>query len=60
MITGDATSTDPVCSLAPAHGLVEQKLSQVNSMAENAAADKTSQVLKTQQEQFWVYRPQPK
>src|SRR6266481_2508812 len=58
MITGDATSTDPVCSLAPAHGLVEQKLSQVNSMAENAAADKTSQVLKTQQEQFWVYRPQ--
>jgi PqqA peptide cyclase len=60
MITGDATSTDPVCSLAPAHSLVEQKLSQVNSMAENAAADKTSQVLQTQQEQFWVYRPQPK
>jgi PqqA peptide cyclase len=60
MITGDATATDPVCSLAPAHGLVEQKLSQVNSMAENAAADKTSQVLQTQQEQFWVYRPQPK
>jgi pyrroloquinoline quinone biosynthesis protein E len=60
MITGDATSTDPVCSLAPAHGLVEQRLSQVNSMAENAAADKTSQVLQTQKEQFWVYRPQPK
>src|SRR5690349_5225973 len=60
MITGDATSTDPVCSFAPAHGLVEQKLSQVNSMAENAAADKTSQLLQTQQEQFWVYRPQPK
>jgi pyrroloquinoline quinone biosynthesis protein E len=60
MITGDATSTDPVCSLAPAHGLVEQKLSQVNSMAANAAAEKTSQVLQTQQEQFWVYRTQPK
>jgi pyrroloquinoline quinone biosynthesis protein E len=60
MITGDATSTDPVCSLAPAHGLVEQKLSQVNSMAENAAADKTSQAHPTQQEQFWVYRPQPR
>jgi PqqA peptide cyclase len=60
MITGDATSTDPVCSLAPAHGLVEKKLSQVNSMADNAAADKTWQVFQTQQEQFWVYRPQPK
>jgi pyrroloquinoline quinone biosynthesis protein E len=60
MITGDATSTDPVCSLAPAHGLVEQKLSQVNSMAENAAADKTSQAHPIQQEQFWVYRPQPR
>jgi len=58
MITGDATSTDPVCSLAPAHGLVEQKLSQVNSMAENA--DKTSQAHPTQQEQLWVYRPQPR
>jgi hypothetical protein len=53
MITGDAASTDPVCSLAPAHGLIEQQLSRVNSFA-------SPHEPATEQEEFWVYRSQPK
>jgi pyrroloquinoline quinone biosynthesis protein E len=59
MITGDATATDPVCSLAPARGLIEQKLAQVNSDTENPPAA-TQGVLPIQQQDFWAYRSQPK
>jgi len=53
MITGDATATDPVCSLAPAHGLIEQQLSQVSSIA-------SPRKPAAEQEGFWTYRSQPK
>jgi pyrroloquinoline quinone biosynthesis protein E len=53
MITGDAAATDPVCSLAPAHGLIEQQLSRVNSIA-------SPHQPATEQEEFWAYRSQPK
>jgi radical SAM protein with 4Fe4S-binding SPASM domain len=53
MITGDATATDPVCSLAPAHDLIEQQLSLVNSIA-------SPRKPATEQEEFWTYRSQPK
>jgi pyrroloquinoline quinone biosynthesis protein E len=47
LLTGDAESTDPVCSLSPAHGIVEEALVQVNSgMAGSANAG-------------WVYRIDP-
>lgn len=58
MITGDAMATDPVCSLAPARGLIEQKLLEVNSRAENAASGGQA-AIPIHQENFWVYRPQP-
>jgi PqqA peptide cyclase len=51
MITGDATATDPVCSLAPSHGLIEEQLALANSMAHQGQAE---------QADFWTYRPQPK
>jgi len=51
MITGDAAATDPVCSLAPTHNLIEEKLTQINALAPKAMMG---------QEQFWTYRPQPK
>jgi pyrroloquinoline quinone biosynthesis protein E len=53
MITGDATATDPVCSLAPAHGLIEQQLSRVNSIVSPRQSA-------TEQEELWTYRSQPK
>lgn len=59
MITGDAAATDPVCSLAPAHGLIEEKLVQVNAGVENAAS-RGQVTIPIQRENFWVYRPQPK
>lgn len=31
LLTGDASATDPVCSLAPRHGLVESVQLQANS-----------------------------
>lgn len=55
MITGDATATDPVCSLAPARGLIEEQLSRGDSIAGSASDPRPPQ-----SEQFWVYRPQPK
>jgi pyrroloquinoline quinone biosynthesis protein E len=30
LLTGDATATDPVCELAPAHALVEAAVAQAN------------------------------
>jgi len=58
MITGDATATDPVCSLAPARKLIDQKLERVNSAEEKSLS--AEDLLPIQQENFWVYRPQPK
>src|SRR3984893_2995603 len=52
MITGDATATDPVCSLAPAHSLIGQQLLRVNSIANQRKS-------RTEQEEFWTYRSQP-
>jgi pyrroloquinoline quinone biosynthesis protein E len=50
LLTGDAAATDPVCTLAPTHGVVEQALSQIRAdvvpLPESAAAN-------------WVYRPNP-
>ena len=54
MITGDAAATDPVCSLAPAHGLIEQELLHANR---GRTADHSSQ--KSEHAPLWVYRAQP-
>ena len=43
LLAGDAATTDPVCTLAPAHGLVEEILLRVNSSTERN----------------WVYRIDP-
>lgn len=52
LLTGDATATDPVCTLAPAHGVIEDIVQSVNAAA--AAVPSNG----------WVYRidsvPQPK
>ena len=36
MLTGDAAMTDPVCSLSPDHGIVEQAIAQANEPGANA------------------------
>lgn len=57
MITGIAASTDPVCSLAPTHTLLEQRLSQLNSVVR---ANKSPNNTTVEPKQFWVYRSHPK
>jgi PqqA peptide cyclase len=44
LLAGDAAATDPVCTLAPAHALVEEILQRVNSSGDRS----------------WVYRIDPR
>lgn len=45
LLTGDASATDPACSLAPSHHLIEAELLRANSGAASS--------------QRWSYRPHP-
>ena len=55
LLTGDATATDPVCSLAPQHSLIEEQLARINAMHGSEAREASMET-----EGFWGYRPQPK
>ena len=55
LITGDASAADPVCSLAPAHRIVEEWVADANSAASTAANSTPF----PRSEQPWTYRPQP-
>jgi pyrroloquinoline quinone biosynthesis protein E len=57
MIARDAAATDPVCSLAPTHSLVAQKIAAVNS---RAVHERISLSPGSEQGQFRMYRAQPK
>jgi pyrroloquinoline quinone biosynthesis protein E len=47
LLTGDASATDPICSLAPTHGVVQQVL----------AAASTAKPVSAQLRSPWLYRP---
>jgi pyrroloquinoline quinone biosynthesis protein E len=53
LLTGDAAATDPVCSLAPAHNLVEKIVDRVNG---NESAVCFMHLVPS----AWVYRPNPR
>jgi len=53
LLTGDATATDPVCSLAPSHGLVEKVVARTTD--DLAQEKSTFAALPT----AWVYRRNP-
>jgi len=62
LLAGDAAATDPACSLAPAHSLIDKLLRQINSapakIAEPAAASSLTQ-LQDRNASLWVYRVNP-
>lgn len=61
LLTNDANATDPACSLAPAHHLVQSAVSEANAsprIAEPAAASSFVQLQK-QTADFWTYRTNP-
>jgi len=60
LLAGDATATDPACSLAPAHHIVEAALAEVNSgaaISEPVAASSFVQLQRA--ENLWAYRTNP-
>jgi PqqA peptide cyclase len=62
LLAADASATDPACSLAPAHGLIEAAIAEANS---NGATSNPPQAasfvrLKEQSEDLWSYRSNPR
>jgi pyrroloquinoline quinone biosynthesis protein E len=61
LLAADATVTDPACSLAPAHGIVEAAVREANSDTAVAQAKTTSSFVQLQRDTagLWDYRTNP-
>jgi pyrroloquinoline quinone biosynthesis protein E len=61
LLAGDATVTDPACSLAPAHALVELAVQQANADTAIASPVTGSSLVQLQRETagLWSYRTNP-
>jgi pyrroloquinoline quinone biosynthesis protein E len=61
LLTGDANATDPACSLAPAHHIVESALLEANSSAAVSQPVVASSFVQLQQRasELWSYRTNP-
>src|ERR1700733_4267122 len=61
LLAADATVTDPACSLAPAHGMVEAAVREANSDAGVASPHTASSFVQLQREtsRLWDYRTNP-
>ena len=61
LLAGDALLTDPACSLAPSHGIVESAVRDANSGAAIAqpAASSSFVQLQKQTGELWSYRTNP-
>jgi pyrroloquinoline quinone biosynthesis protein E len=61
LLTGNAAATDPACSLAPEHGIVQSAVVQANSIADVAQPAQTSSFVQLQKltTDLWSYRTNP-
>jgi pyrroloquinoline quinone biosynthesis protein E len=61
LLTGNAEATDPACSLAPAHHIVEAALTEANSGSVVSQPVSGSSLVQLQQrsEDLWSYRTNP-
>jgi len=61
LLAADATVTDPACSLAPTHGMVEAAIREANSDAGVASPKTASSFVQLQREtsRLWDYRTNP-
>ncbi len=61
LLAGDATVTDPACSLAPSHGIVEAAVSEANSGVEVKQPTSASSFVQLQKQttDLWNYRTNP-
>jgi PqqA peptide cyclase len=61
LLTGNAEATDPACSLAPAHYIVEAALAEANSTDRVSEPVSASSFVQLQRaETLWSYRTNPK
>jgi pyrroloquinoline quinone biosynthesis protein E len=61
LLTGDERATDPACSLAPAHRIVESAVEEANSTADIAKPAQASSFVQLQKltNDLWSYRTTP-
>ena len=61
LLAGDATVTDPACSLAPTHSLVEAAVLEANASAEIAQPTAANSFVQLQKQatELWRYRTNP-
>lgn len=61
LLAGDAAATDPACSLAPTHHIVETALAEANSSAAVSQPVSTTSFVQLQQSagKLWIYRTNP-
>ncbi len=61
LLTGNAAATDPACSLAPEHGIVQSAVEEANSIAGVAQPAQTSSFVQLQKltNDLWSYRTNP-
>jgi PqqA peptide cyclase len=60
LLTGDAAATDPACSLAPAHGIVESAVRAASSQGTTPASAARSFIqLQKLNQDLWTYRSNP-
>jgi pyrroloquinoline quinone biosynthesis protein E len=61
LLTGDPSATDPACSLAPRHDIIEAALLEANSNRSVAAPASASSFVQLQQQtaNLWSYRTNP-
>jgi len=56
LLTGDAAATDPVCSLAPSHHLVEVARSETRGDAAQPSAASSFSIVQQANQDLWRYR----
>jgi len=59
LLAGDAAVTDPACSLAPGHSIVESALRQANAHIAQPVPATSFVQLQKQNDAFWSYRTNP-
>jgi pyrroloquinoline quinone biosynthesis protein E len=59
LLAGDATATDPVCSLAPQRPKVDAILAAVNPAPVSVGAGPASRTAEPLTRPSWLYRPNP-
>ena len=59
LLAGDAKATDPACSLAPSHSIVEAAVREANADVAKPATASSFVQLQRQTRELWTYRTDP-